>query len=56
MPYAVPRRASGTAAVSRVRVRGIMTAAPAPWTARAAMRESMPGAMAAAADAPVKTA
>lgn len=55
MPYAMPRLATGTAAVSRVSVSGIITAAPTPWTARAAMRESMPGAMAAAAEAPVKT-
>ncbi len=55
MPYAIPRLATGTAAVSRVSVSGIMIAAPTPWTARAAMRDSMPGAMAAAAEAPVKT-
>ena len=55
MPNAMPRLAAGTAAVSRVRVSGIMIAAPTPWTARAAMRASMPGARAAAAEAPVKT-
>ena len=55
IPYAIPRLAAGTAAVSRVSVSGIMMAAPTPWTARAAISESMPGAMAAAADAPVKT-
>lgn len=55
IPYAIPRLAAGTAAVSRVRVSGIMIAAPTPWTARAAISESMPGAMAAAAEAPVNT-
>ena len=37
MPYAMPRSAAGTAAVSRVSVSGIMIAAPTPWTARAAI-------------------
>jgi len=36
-------------------VSGIITAAPTPCTARAAISEPMPGAIAAAADAPVKT-
>ncbi|GHG38044.1 hypothetical protein GCM10018980_10410 [Streptomyces capoamus] len=56
MPYTVPRLAAGTAAVSRVSVSGIITAAPTPWTARAAIREPMPGARAAAAEAAVNTA
>ncbi|MDH6145620.1 hypothetical protein P3T35_007677 [Kitasatospora sp. GP30] len=55
IPKAIPRFSVGIAAVSRVRVSGIMMAAPTPWTARAAIRESIPGASAAAADAPVKT-
>lgn len=56
IPNAIPRLAAGTAAVSRASVNGIMIAAPTPCTARAAIRESMPGAMAAPAEAPVKIA
>ncbi len=56
MPKASPRLASGTAAVSRVRVSGIITAAPTPWTARAAISSPMPGERAAAAEPAVKTA
>lgn len=56
MPSAAPRRAGGTAAVSRVSVSGIMIAAPTPWTARKAISSLIPGERAAAAEAPVKTA
>ena len=49
-PRARPRRAGGTAADSRVSVSGMTTAAPTPWSARAAISQLMPGARAAAAD------
>ena len=40
-PSATPRRSAGTAALSRVRVRGTTNAAPVPWMARAMMSVSM---------------
>ena len=55
-PRAKPRRCGDTAADSSVRVSGITMAAPAPCTARAVTRASMPGASAAAADPAVNSA
>jgi hypothetical protein len=51
---AMPRFSRGKASLISVRVSGITTAAPAPWTARAATRAPTLGESAAAADAAVK--
>ena len=51
MPIAAPRRSGGKAALSSARPSGIRRAAPAPWTARAAISHSAPGASAQAAEA-----
>ena len=50
-PIAVPRFSGGNAALSRVRPSVSSSAAPAPWTARAAIRKPTLGASALAADA-----
>ena len=55
-PSATPRRSAGTAALSRVRVRGTTMAPPAPWRARAMMSVSMLVDIAASAEAAVKMA
>ena len=41
MPMAAPRRSGGNAALSKVRDRGTKSAAPAPWTTRAAISHEM---------------
>ena len=56
MPITVPRRAGGKADVRMVRLTGMTTAAPIPWTARAAISIPADGARAQAADAAVKVA
>ena len=53
-PSATPRFSAGTAADRIVSVNGITIAPPKPWTARAASRNRIEGASAAAAEAPVK--
>ena len=50
-PIAMPRRSSGNASASSVRVSGVTSAAPAPCTARAATSIPVLG----ATDAPVNT-
>ena len=54
MPIAAPRFAGGNAALSSASPSGISSAAPAPWTARAAISQPTSGASAQAADAAVK--
>jgi hypothetical protein len=54
-PIARPRRPTGSASASSVRLSGATTAAPAPWTARAAMSAAVLGATAASAEATVKS-
>ena len=56
MPIAAPRFSGGKAALSRARPSGMISAAPAPWSARAAISVSTFGASAQAADETVKTA
>jgi hypothetical protein len=56
MPKAALRRSGFTAALNKVSESGMIMAPPAPWMARAAMRKSMFGAIAARADAVVKMA
>ena len=51
MPIARPRRCAGNAAFSRASAIGMMAAAPAPWTARAAISTPTLGASAHTADA-----
>ena len=51
MPSAQPRRSGGNAALSSASASGMTTAAPTPWTARAAISAPTPGASAHAADA-----
>jgi hypothetical protein len=51
MPSALPRCAGGNAALTNVSASGKIRAAPAPWTARAAISQPMVGARAQAADA-----
>src|SRR4249919_287721 len=53
-PSARPRRSAGTAALRMVSVNGSTIAPPSPCTARAAIRISIEGASAAAAEASVK--
>ena len=55
MPSAAPRRFSGKASASRVRVSGATIAPPTPWRARAATRAPVVGASAAAALDAVKS-
>ncbi len=55
-PSAAPRRATGTAAESSVRVSGVTIAEPEPWTARATISQPALGASAAAAEPAVKMA
>ena len=55
-PSAMPRRSAETAALRIVSVSGVTIAPPTPWKARAAMSQSVDGASAASADAPVKIA
>jgi hypothetical protein len=50
IPSAFARRAGGNAALSSASASGIITAAPAPWTARAAISQPMLCASAAAAE------
>ena len=54
MPSAMPRLSAGNASDSSVSVSGMTIAAPRPWTARAAISDSMLGASAASALAAVK--
>ena len=54
-PSATPRRSAGNASLSSVSVSGATMAAPAPWTARAAISAPVLGASAAAAEATVNT-
>ena len=51
IPIAAPRRSGGKAALSSARPSGISSAAPAPWTARAAISQPASGASAQAAEA-----
>ena len=51
MPIAAPRRSGGNAALSSARPSGMISAAPAPCTARAAISLPTSGASAPAADA-----
>jgi hypothetical protein len=55
MPSAMPRRWGGVTLAMSVTVSGIVIAAPAPWTARAAISTPMLGASAEAALARVNT-
>ena len=54
-PSTSPRLPAGNASESSVSVSGMTAAAPAPWTARAAISTPVVGASAAAAEATVKT-
>jgi hypothetical protein len=56
MPMAAPRFSGGNAALSRASPSGMISAAPAPWSARATISVSTFGASAQAADETVKTA
>jgi hypothetical protein len=51
IPIALGRAAGGNASLNSASASGMIIAAPAPWTARAAMREPASGAMAHAAEA-----
>ena len=53
-PIAAPLRSGGKAALRSARPSVSTSAAPAPWTARAAISQPMPGASAEAADAAAK--
>ena len=55
-PSAAPRRSADTAPLRIVRVSGVTIAPPRPCRARAAISQSVDGASAAIAEAPVKTA
>jgi hypothetical protein len=52
-PSTLARRCGGYAVLSRAMACGMSMAAPAPWTARAAISQPIPGASADAADAAV---
>ncbi len=54
-PRAFPRSSRGNATLSSAIASGITSAAPAPWTARAAISQPMVGASAHAADAAVNS-
>jgi hypothetical protein len=56
IPIAQPRRCGGTAALSTASASGMTMAAPAPWTARAAISQPTPGASAQPAEATVNRA
>ena len=51
IPIAVPRRSAGKAALNSASPSGMISAAPAPWTARAAISQPASGASAQTADA-----
>ena len=53
-PIASPRFSAGNAVESSVSVSGVTIAAPAPWSARAAISAPVVGASAASAEATVK--
>ena len=54
MPTVLARRSRGKAEARIVRLSGVISAAPSPWTARAAISRPVVGASAHAADATVK--
>ena len=56
MPIAVPRWRGGNVAEMIESVAGFMSAAPAPWTTRAPIRNPALGASAQASEEPLKTA
>ena len=56
IPIAQPRRCGGTAAFSTASASGMIMAAPAPWTVRAAISQPTPGATAQPAEATVNSA
>ena len=56
IPIAAPRFSGGNAALSSARPSGMISAAPAPWTARAAISQPTSGASAHAADATANSA
>jgi hypothetical protein len=56
MPIAAPRFSGGNAALRSARPSGMTSAAPTPWTARAAISVPTSGASAAAPDAAAKSA
>jgi hypothetical protein len=56
IPIAVPRRSGGNAALRSASPSGMIKAAPAPWSARAAISHPASGASAHSADAPANSA
>ena len=54
IPIAVPRSRGGKVAVMIERVAGFISAAPTPWTVRAAISDAAPPASPHQSDAPVK--
>ena len=56
IPIAAPRRSAGKAVLSRASPSGMISADPAPWTARAAMSQPTSGASALTAEAPANSA